>query len=112
MASVPPYLRAFGNSTGQIIKNVFGYLPAPFIYGWFNSIINERAGIKVLMFWGLWAPILLGFGSLYRFRQLKKLNVDKLNRVRAKSLEKVGQNVLENITPSQQNEIISEYLAE
>jgi hypothetical protein len=36
MASVPPYLRAFGNSSGEIIKNIFGYLPAPFIYGWFN----------------------------------------------------------------------------
>lgn len=40
MASVPPYLRPFGNSTGEIIKNIFGYLPAPFVYGWFNSMFN------------------------------------------------------------------------
>lgn len=37
MSSVSPYLRAFGNSTGEIIKNFFGYLPSPFIYGLFNT---------------------------------------------------------------------------
>lgn len=79
MASVPPYLRAFGNSTGEIIKNTFGYLPAPFVYGWFNAMFDdERAGIKVIMFWGLWAPIFLAAGSYYRFRQLKKLDLQKL----------------------------------
>lgn len=72
MVSVPPYLRAFGNSNGEIIKNVFGYLPSPFMYGWFNSIFNERAGLKLIMFWGLWAPILLAFGSFHRYRELKK----------------------------------------
>jgi hypothetical protein len=36
------------------------------------------------MFWGLWAPILLGFGSLYRFRQLKHLD---MKRVRKNSYE-------------------------
>ena len=36
MSSVPPHLRAFGNSNGEIIKNIFGYLPAPFFYGWCN----------------------------------------------------------------------------
>lgn len=83
MASVPPYLRAFGNSTGEIIKNCFGYLPAPFIYGWFNQMFDdERAGIKMIMFWGLWAPIFLGFGSLYRYRQLKHID---LNRIRKNS---------------------------
>ncbi len=34
------------------------------------------------MFWGLWAPILLGVGSLYRFKQLKKIDI---NRVRKNS---------------------------
>jgi hypothetical protein len=24
------------------------------------------------MFWGLWAPFLLGLGSIHRYRQLKK----------------------------------------
>ena len=72
MVSVSPYLRAFGNSTGQIIKNTFGYFPSPFVYGLLNTLINERAGITFLMFWGLWAPVLLAYGSLHKYRQLKK----------------------------------------
>lgn len=72
MVSVPPYLRAFGNSNGEIIKNVLGYLPAPFMYGWFNSMFGDRAGIKLIMFWGLWAPFLLLLGSIHRYRQLKR----------------------------------------
>jgi hypothetical protein len=72
MSSVSPYLRAFGNSNGEIIKNIFGYLPSPFIYGLFNSLINNRAGIKFLMFWGLWAPILLLYGSIHKYNHIKK----------------------------------------
>lgn len=73
MSSVSPYLRSFGNSTGEIIKNFFGYLPSPFIYGLFNSQFGDRAGIKFLMLWGLWAPILLLYGSFHKYKQLKKL---------------------------------------
>lgn len=72
MCSVSPYLRAFGNSTGEIIKNVFGYLPSPFVYGMFNTLLGNRAGIKFLMFWGLWAPILLGLGSIHKYNQIKR----------------------------------------
>ena len=67
MASVPPYLRAFGNSNGEIIKNILGYLQSPFMYGWFQSLFDERAGLKLIMFWGLWAPILLGLGSIHTY---------------------------------------------
>lgn len=77
MVSVSPYLRAFGNSTGEIIKNIFGYFPSPFVYGLLNTLINNRAGIKFLMFWGLWAPLLLGFGSIHKYRQLKKQQAQK-----------------------------------
>jgi len=70
-------------------------LPAPFVYGWFNYIFNdERAGIKLIMFWGLWAPILLGIGSLYRYKQLKKLDI---NRVRKSSGHKL---IPDNKTPT------------
>lgn len=72
MASVSPYLRAFGNSTGEIIKNIFGYFPSPFVYGLMNTLLGDRAGIKFLMFWGVWAPILLLYGSVHKYRHLKK----------------------------------------
>jgi MFS family permease len=120
MASVPPYLRAFGNSTGEIIKNCFGYLPAPFIYGWFNQLFDtDKAGIKVLMFWGLWAPVLLGFGSLYRFRQLKHLD---MKRVRKNSYERKMSGLMDKedevlvdfsgeLKVEEEAALISEYLA-
>jgi hypothetical protein len=73
MSSVSPYLRAFGNSTGEIIKNVFGYLPSPFIYGLFNTLLGNRAGIKFLMFWGVLAPFLLTLGSIHKYRQIKRM---------------------------------------
>ena len=72
MVSVPPYLRAFGNSNGEIIKNIFGYLPAPFMYGWFKSMLGDRAGITLIMYWGLFAILLLGLGSLHKYRQMKR----------------------------------------
>lgn len=74
MISVPPYLRPFGNSNGEIIKNILGYLPAPFMYGWFNSMFPDydRAGVTLIMYWGLWAPFLLALGSIHKYRQLKK----------------------------------------
>ena len=72
MVSVPPYLRAFGNSNGEIIKNIFGYLPSPFMYGWFQSMFGGHAGIILLMFWGLWAPFLLVLGSIHTYKKLKK----------------------------------------
>lgn len=72
MVSVSPYLRAFGNSTGEIIKNIFGYFPSPFVYGLLNSLFGNTAGIKFLMFWGLWAPFLLFLGSVHKYRQMKK----------------------------------------
>lgn len=74
MAAVPPHLRAFGNSNGEIIKNIFGYLPAPFMYGWFKSMFGDRAGIKLIMFWGLWAPFITLLGSIHQYRKLKRNN--------------------------------------
>ena len=69
MSSVQPEMRSFGNSKGEIIKNTLGYFPSPFLYGLINSLSsNPRAGITMILFWGLWAPLLLGLGSYWTFR--------------------------------------------
>ena len=39
----------------------------------FNTYLGNRAGIKFLMFWGLWAPILCGYGSWHKYHHLKRL---------------------------------------
>ena len=73
MASVPPEVRSFGNSKGEIIKNTLGYFPSPFLYGLINNASsNPRAGMILIMFWGLMAPILLGIGSIFTFIDGKK----------------------------------------
>ena len=73
MSSVQPEVRSFGNSTGEIIKNTLGYFPSPFLYGLINHLSgNPRAGIMMIMFWGLLAPLLLGVASLITFIEGKK----------------------------------------
>ena len=80
MASVPPEVRSFGNSKGEIIKNTLGYFPSPFLYGLINNASNNpRAGMMLIMFWGLMAPILLGIGSVFTFIEGKKaMEVDDI----------------------------------
>jgi hypothetical protein len=33
-------------------------------------MFGGRAGIKLIMFWGLWAPFFLLLGSIHRYRQI------------------------------------------
>lgn len=47
------------------------------MYGWFKSMLGDRAGIKLIMFWGLWAPLLLLLGSIHQYRKLKRLRNSK-----------------------------------
>lgn len=69
MSSVQPQMRSFGNSKGEMIKNTLGYFPSPFLYGLVNHFSsNPRSGITLIMFWGLWAPVLLGLGSFWTFK--------------------------------------------
>ena len=103
MVSVPPSIRAFGNSNGEIVKNVLGYLPSPFMYGWFNSLFNDnKAGIKLIMFWGLWVPLLLGLGSFIRHRELKHGTGRKSrkNSVKANNVS----DLTENLNPTEENQ--------
>ena len=38
------------------------------MYGWFVSLFGDKAGIKLIMYWGLWAPLLLGYGCYHRYK--------------------------------------------
>jgi hypothetical protein len=42
------------------------------------------------MFWGLWAPIILAFGSLYRFKQLKHLDLKRVRKNSGHKLRKLS----------------------
>ena len=58
ISSVPLRLRAFANSNATTLYNLFGFLPAPTVYGLMTKYlkiyliirINDRAGVTLLMF--------------------------------------------------------------
>lgn len=54
----------------------------------FNTFFGDHAGITALMFWGLWAPLLLGLGSWHKYHHLKKIEEikEKANTVDEKDL--------------------------
>ena len=41
ISSVPKYSRPYASSLGAIFMNLFGYLPAPFLYGWVDEVTNQ-----------------------------------------------------------------------
>ena len=60
LSSVSPSMRSFGNSKAEIIKNLLGYFPSPFLYGVVVAATGrERAGLTLILLTGLLAPALL-----------------------------------------------------
>lgn len=62
---------------------------------------DDRAGIKLIMFWGLWAPLILGFGSVYRYNQLKKIDLKKIRKSSASKSRKMSETIEEPAKPFQ-----------
>lgn len=60
ISSVPREYRAFGNSAAQFFLNLFGFLPAPFVYGFVCNLTGGRSslwGMASLMAWSLFGLI-------------------------------------------------------
>jgi MFS family permease len=81
--SVPPKERAIANSVANFFYNLFGYLPAPFLYGLIVELTNKpdpddpsvnvsRWGMFVLMYSSIIGVISLGMGLLLRRRSKDK----------------------------------------
>lgn len=63
ISSVPKYLRTFANSTAQTFQNLFGYAPAPLLYGLVCDLTGGDSstwGMVFTMCWILWGVIGLG----------------------------------------------------
>lgn len=58
ITSVKSDLRSFANSTTTTFINLFGYLPAPSVYGSLSTL-NDKAGITFLMLYPTVAMMLL-----------------------------------------------------
>ena len=79
ISSIPKYLRSFGNSNAQLIQNLLGYFPSPFVYGLLCNVTGgeeSRAGMILLMWWSVWGVIGLSIAKKFFANQLKKTAAD------------------------------------
>ncbi len=65
ISSVPQAYKAFANSTAMTCFNLFGYLPAPVIYGALSDHLDKHMGIEFLMFYAVLADIFLCLALYY-----------------------------------------------
>lgn len=79
ISSIPKYLRSFGSSNAQLIQNLLGYFPSPFVYGLVCNITGgeeSRFGMVLLMWWSLWGVLGLSIAKKFYANQLKKIAAD------------------------------------
>ena len=72
LQSVQEERRATANSLATLAYNLFGYLPAPFVYGLFSDIFpadekgSHRVAIGVILYWSIFAmAMMMGAMILY-----------------------------------------------
>lgn len=74
-------LRAAGNSITNILQNLLGFLPAPFVYGFIYEI-SKKSDPKLAMTVTLWSSamglIFIGLAMAYRLRNWKSSQFDKI----------------------------------
>jgi MFS family permease len=71
ISSLPVRLRGSANSITSIFSNLFGYLPAPYVYGsiyQYTKNINNRIGFCSIMYSSFIGVILISITSYYRYR--------------------------------------------
>lgn len=76
ITSLPHHLRGSANSITNLITNLFGYLPAPAIYGFIyehSKESNNRLAMQIIMYSSFLGSILLIFAMYFRF----KINKDE-----------------------------------
>ena len=70
LASVQAERRTTANSIATLSYNLFGYLPAPFIYGLFSDIFpndersSHRVAIGVILYWSIIAMVMMMFAMI------------------------------------------------
>ena len=68
---LPRSLQASGNSLQSLSSNLFGYLPAPFIYGVFSDVYKDKGkfGMMFNMYYSFVGVGLLGIVTFIRFQE-------------------------------------------
>jgi hypothetical protein len=84
LTSIPPKLRGSANSITNVYTTMFGYLPAPIVYGIIYEsykITHPRLAMTVIMYFSLIATIMFIIGSVFQ----KNLRGSISSRGRSKS---------------------------
>lgn len=72
ITSIKPGLRSFANSNTTMFINLFGYLPAPSVYGQLSNI-NPRGGITFLMLYPLSTIVFIGVALVINSKNNNKI---------------------------------------
>ena len=92
IACLPKNIQGSGNSFVIFFYNLVGYLPAPFVYGFFKEYFDDkndpkkgsRAAQKICTWITFLAPIVIGIATLFRFIRDEEYNI-KMGREKSKS---------------------------
>ena len=92
IACLPKNIQGSGNSFVIFFYNLVGYLPAPFVYGFFKEYFDDkndpqkgsRAAQKICTWITFLAPVLIGIATFFRFIRDEEYNM-KMGRERSKS---------------------------
>jgi len=107
LSSVPAERRTTANSIATLCYNLFGYLPAPFVYGLFSDIFpddpaaSHRVAISVILYWSILSMIMMmGAMILYLKKQTKihnKTMLELFSRQRKESRASSFNDTVESI---------------
>lgn len=64
---VPAGMRTASNSIANLSYNLFGYVPAPYLYGHFQQVYGGRAGLSVIQGFCLLAYLLLVIFTIRKY---------------------------------------------
>jgi len=76
LSSVQTERRTTANSIATLSYNLFGYLPAPFIYGLFSDIFpndhvaSHRVAMSVILYWSIFSMVMM-MGSMILYLKKK-----------------------------------------
>ena len=76
LSSLAPELRGLGNSINSFFANLFGYLPAPYLYGLINYFFekkNDRMAFTGIMTYPLLCLVLVSIATFFRYKKFEKL---------------------------------------
>ena len=75
---LPRALQGSGNSLQSLISNLFGYLPAPYIYGVFSDMYNDK-GKFGMMFTMYYSFVGVGFLIIATILRINEPDIEKMN---------------------------------